>query len=197
MSRPLILLEFDDVIVVSRASRLEALRHAVAVDGLSVSEEVFDEQCAGLSFAAAARAIYARGPQATDETAIELAAARANRHYATTSARGTTLAPAISDFLHREAARSRLGLVAAAATDEVAKVLELSGLEDCFSIVECDGHGAHSLAQLWSRARLRLLRLSPGANAEVIALVASSNGFAAAGAAGCRADFVHAGSRET
>ena len=197
MGRPLILLEFDDVVVASRDARRDALRQAAAFDNVIFGDAFFDERCAGLSFDEAARAAYSASPLAADETAIELTSVRAGRNYAAVAARGTLLAPGVGEFLRHQAGTARLGLVAAAPAAEVTRLLELADLADSFESVFCDddGVGDRSLAALWSRARARLLRRDSGSNAEVVAVVAvvaSANAFNAAQTAGCRATFAAA-----
>lgn len=199
MSRPLILLEFDDVIVISHDARLDALRQAAAADEVTFSDTFFDEQCAGQSFAAAARALYSTSPFATDETAMELATARAGRNYAKATARGLMLMPEVGEFLRHQAERARLGLVAVTPATEVHHLLELAGLTERFDSIVCDDDGGTqgSLVELWERARARLLRRESALDAEVVAIVASASAFEAARTAGCRPSFMAAGSRAT
>lgn len=197
MRRPVILLEFDDVIVMSRDARRDALRQAAAIDEVSFSDSFFDAQCAGQSFAAAARAVYLHTPRATDETAIELAAARAGRSYAAATSHGTMLTPEVGEYLRHQTENAKLGLVATTPAAAVTQLLEFAGLAECFTFVVCDDDqaGEHSLAELWTRARARLLQPESAPAGEVVALVASNSAFEAARAAGCRASFRTAESR--
>ena len=187
MGAPLILLEFDDVIVVAHEARREALRQAAAADAVTFTDVLFDAQCAGVPFRLSARTVYASTPFQGDETAIELAAFRAARHFKAALARGALLAPGIAEHLRLRSANSRFGLVAASPADDVMPLLELAGLADAFSTIVCDDERdeSHSLAALWTRARARLSRSAAGSN-EVVAIVASAAALEAARKAGCR-----------
>lgn len=189
MAPSLILLEFDDVIVVAREARREALRQAAAVDGISFSDALFDEQYAGVPFPMATRTVYSSTPFHGDETAIELAAVRAARHFKAALARGAMLAVGVREYLRDHSANARLGLVAAAPADDVMPLLELAGIADFFSAIVCDDDrpDSDSLTALWTRARLRLTRGARADSAEVVAIVASAAALEAARAANCRA----------
>jgi beta-phosphoglucomutase-like phosphatase (HAD superfamily) len=138
MTDPIIFLEFDDVLAETRAPRLAALRDALAVEGIEFSDESFDESCAGLSFAAAARAAIrvARTTRGfADETSVDLAALRASRAFGESTARGIPLARGAAEFVRAAAGRARLGIVTRAPRRDVDLVLSFSGLADSFECI--------------------------------------------------------------
>ena len=185
MSLPIILLEFDDVFASTRALRAGALRSALAVDGLSLTDDMYETSCAGLSFAAAARAACRVARGGADETTVELAALRADREYARCAARGIALAAGAADFVRGAAGAARLGLVARSARRDVSLLLTFAGLDDAFEcvITEEDCTGPEPSPDPFAKARTRLARRSPVAQDEGVALVASVGAAAAARAA--------------
>jgi beta-phosphoglucomutase-like phosphatase (HAD superfamily) len=188
MSAPIIFLEFDDVLAETRAPRLAALRSALDVEGVAFSDENFDDACAGLSFAAAARAaIRTSGVtgRAADETSIELAALRAVRAFGEAAARGFPLARGAAEFVRGAAGNARLGIVTRAPRRDVELVLSFSGLADSFACVVTaeDYTGPEPASDPFDAAIGRMARGHPVTIGEGIALVASFNGVAAARAA--------------
>ena len=185
MALPLIFLEFDDVIADTRALRVAALRSALGAGGVSLTDDLYDASCAGLSFAAAARAACRAMRAETDETALELAALRADREYAARTAQGLALAAGAGAFLRGAAGAARLGVVTRSARRDVSLVLSLAGLDDAFECVvtEEDYTGPEPSPEPFGHARMRLARSAPGALAEGVALVASLSAATAARAA--------------
>jgi beta-phosphoglucomutase-like phosphatase (HAD superfamily) len=188
MPAPIIFLDFDDVLAETRAPRLAALREALESDGIAFSDERFDESCAGLSFAAAARAVIrlvgVTGKPA-DETGVALAALRAERAFGATAARGLPLCVGAAAFVRRSAGNARLALVTRAPRRDVDLVLSFSGLGDSFECVVAaeDYTGPEPSSEPYDAALGRMARGRAISIGEGIALVASLNAVAAARAA--------------
>ena len=185
MALPIILLEFDDVLADTRALRAGALRTALAADGVSLTDDAYEHSCAGLSFAAAARAACRAARVNADDTAIDLAALRADREYAGRAARGLALAAGAAEFVRGAAGSARLGVVTRSARRDVSLLLSFAGLEDAFEcvITEEDYTGPEPSPEPFAHARMRLARRSPVALGEGVALVASLGAATAARAA--------------
>jgi beta-phosphoglucomutase-like phosphatase (HAD superfamily) len=188
MQAPIIFLDFDDVLAETRAPRLTALRDALAADGVEFSDQTFDDACAGLSFAGAARAAIRRANVAgrfADETTIELAALRAIRAFGESAARGLPLARGVAAFVRGAAGIARLGIVTRAPRRDVDLVLSFSGLADSFECVVAaeDYTGPEPAGDPFDAAIGRMARGRPVTIGEGIALVASLNAVAAARAA--------------
>lgn len=175
MAIPAILLDFDDVLAETRALRIDALRSALAGDGIALPDERFDASCAGLSFAAGARAAYMAAGAALDETAIALAALRAGRAYSARTANGLALSSGAREFVLGAAGLARLGIVTRSARRDVELVLSLAGLDEAFECVvaEEDYSGPEPSPEPYAHARIRMASHGPVALTEGIALVAS------------------------
>jgi beta-phosphoglucomutase-like phosphatase (HAD superfamily) len=188
MTLPLILFEFDDVLAETRTPRFAALRDALAAEGVALSDDNYENACAGLSFAAAARAairIAGVAGRGADETSIELAALRASRAFGESVARGLPLARGIAAFVRGAAGIARLGIVTRTPRRDVELVLSFSGLTDSFECVVAaeDYTGPEPASDPFERA---MFRMSEGRAVRVggnIALVASLNAVASARAA--------------
>ena len=194
-----VLLEFENVLAVTGDARREALRRALADDGLALEPARYDDCCAGRPVRdAVAAAVAAAGAATTlaattraarlDDTAIDLAALRAERYFAEQVGKGVTLAPGAREFVEHAHGRARLGLVTRASRREVEFVLGLAGLAAAFECVVCADDvaagkpdpGGHRLAL----SRLSRKRAVPPAQA--LALEDTLPGIRAARAAGTR-----------
>ena len=182
MALPIILLEFDDVLAETRVLRAGALRSALALDGVALTDDVYETSCAGLSFVAAARAACRATRVSVDETAIELAALRADREYARRAARGLALSVGAADFVRGAAGVARLGLVTRSARRDISRLLAFAALEDVFECVvtEEDYRGEEPSSEPFALCRMRLARRAPVALGEGAALVSSLGAAAAA-----------------
>jgi beta-phosphoglucomutase-like phosphatase (HAD superfamily) len=182
---PLILMEFDDVLAMTRPHRLDALRAALAAEGASLTDEVFDGQCAGLSFAEAGRAALRAAGAAVDELSIELVALRADRAFGAITSRGLSLSPGASTFVRNAEGSARLGIVTRAARRDVESVLALADLGDAFECVVAreDYSGPEPSPDPFEQAVVRMASRGAVTIGEGLALVASLNGVAAARAA--------------
>jgi phosphoglycolate phosphatase-like HAD superfamily hydrolase len=182
---PLIFIEFDDVLAETRLHRLMSLRSALAVDGVALSDDVFETQCTGISFAGAARVALRAAGVAADATALELVALRADRAFGTVAARGLSLAPGARDFVRNAAGAARLGLVTRAARRDVDLVLSMADLSDAFEcVVVCEDYeGPEPSPTPFDTAVFRMASRQAVTIGDGSALVASLNAVAAARAA--------------
>jgi beta-phosphoglucomutase-like phosphatase (HAD superfamily) len=185
MPAPIILLEFDDVVVETRSRRAAALRSAVGPLGVELPDETFEAVCDGLSFAGAARMAFRAAGTVADETAIEIAALQAGRAFSQSVAGGAPLAPGAGEFVHNAGGQARLGLVTRAARRDVDALLALAGLADSFECVVTaeDYSGPEPSPEPYEVAVVRMAHRAPVVVGETVALVASLNAVAAARAA--------------
>jgi beta-phosphoglucomutase-like phosphatase (HAD superfamily) len=188
MPAPIIFVDFHDVLAETRAPRLAALRDSLAVDGVEISDEAFELACAGLSFAAAARAamrVANLSGRAADETTIELAALRASRAFGVAAARGLPLTLGAAAFVRAAAGKARLGIVTRAPRRDVDLILSFSGLADSFECVVTaeDYTGPEPASDPFEIAIGRMAFGQAVTIGDGIALVASLNAVAAARAA--------------
>lgn len=188
------LFELEGVLVDTHAARRDALRRALADDGVTLTPAAYDAWCAGLPADDAAAVALSRlaatsdAARALDDTARELMARRAERAFASHLAAGATLAPGARAALDALAGALRLGLVTRARRREVDGVLALAGLEAHFAcIVTADD--VRSPRPAPDGHRLALARLAARGGATASATVAFEDdalGVAAARAAGLR-----------
>ncbi|MGZ9194406.1 MAG: HAD family hydrolase [Gemmatirosa sp.] len=188
------LFELEGVLVDTHAMRRDALRRALADEGVALTPGQYDAWCTGLSpDDAAAEAVRRLAPttdaaRALDDTARELVARRAERTFSTGLAADMTLTPGARAALDAMAGMLRLGLVTRARRREVDGVLALAGLEAHFAcIVTADDVRVPRPAP--DAHRLALARLAARGGAAPAATVAFENdalGVAAARAAGVR-----------
>ena len=150
-----------------------------------VSDDDFETQCTGLSTAGAVRGAFRVAGSSTDETAIDLAALRADREFAAAVARGIPLAPGARDFVLAAAGSARLGVVTRAARRDVDHVLGLAGLADAFECAVCaeDYAGPEPSPEPYDSAVFRMASRAAVVIGEGVALVASLSSVAAARAA--------------
>jgi HAD superfamily hydrolase (TIGR01509 family) len=181
-----ILFEFDGVLADTRAARRAALMRSLAVDGVSVRDDEYDDACAGLSLDEGARAAAALRGRAYDETDAALAALRAERHFAEWVGKGVTLAPGARAFVEAAVGRTRLGVVARASRREVEFVLALAELTHAFECVVTadDGLPPKPSPVGYTAALARLARRGPVRAERVVALEDGVAGIQAARAAG-------------
>lgn len=180
--RPILLFEFDDVLIAMRQERIAALRRALRDEGIQLTDEIYDTVCDGLSFTAGARAMYRYAGVPADDTAIELAALRAGDAFSDAVHRAPRLAPGAHDFVLRAAGQARLGVVTRAERRHVEPVLRLADLQDAFEcVITADEYaGPEPSAEPFSLALTRLSKRGEVRGGEEIALVASFSAVAAA-----------------
>lgn len=181
-------MDFDDVLVETRAPKLAAVRGALAHDGVAISDELFDTGCLGVSVATAVRNGYRLANVMADETMIELAALRADRAFAADVQRGLPLAPGAAAFVRGAAGQVRLAIVTGAARRDVELLLGLSDLCDLFDcVLTADDHsGAEPSPDPYDAAAFRLAHGEAILAGGGTAMIASLNAAAAARAARLR-----------
>ena len=179
-----LLLEFEGVLIETRAMRRHALALALAEEGVAVSERTYDEQCAGLSVRQSVRAAARAAGAPRDETALDLAALRAERNFAAAIGKGVSLAPGAAAFIDQAAGQSRLGIVTRASRREVEFVLGLAGLEAAFEcVVAADDAESKPSPAPFLLALARLSRRRAAATRDALAIEDSVYGVRAARAA--------------
>jgi beta-phosphoglucomutase-like phosphatase (HAD superfamily) len=183
---PIILMDFDDVLISMRAERIAAMRRALQEDGIALKDEMYDSFADGLSFTGGVRAIYSWAGTPDDETGIELAALRAGDAFSDAVHRAPRLAPGARDFVLRAAGQARLGIVTRAERRHVEPVLRTAELSDAFEcVITADEYaGPEPSAEPFSLALTRLAHRGGVRAGEEIALVASLSAVAASRAAG-------------
>ena len=184
-----VLLELEGVVVRTHALRREALRSALAEDGLALSSATFDDVCHGMPVRAAVRACYAAEELATDETAVDLAVLRAEKAFAASLGAGATLVDGAMDGLASLHARARLGVVTRATRREAELMLSLAELAWLFELVITADDvplAPKPSADPYARAMARLARRRPIDPRRVMALEDGRGGIRAARAAGLR-----------
>lgn len=181
-----VLLEFENVIASTREARRDALRDALAADGVALDDARYAEEWAGLpARSAGAAAAHAAGAT-LDPTALDLLALRADRAFAERLGKGVVLAPGAREFVDHAHGRARLAVVTRASRREVEFVLGLSGLAPAFEcVVTADDVAAAKPDPAAHRAALaRLDRRRALTAAAALAVEDAAPGFAAARAAG-------------
>jgi HAD superfamily hydrolase (TIGR01509 family) len=165
--------------------RREALARALADEGLSPDARTLDTVAALPTRAAAATAV-ARARRGGDDTAVELATLRAERHFAALIGKGVSLAPGARELLGAAAGVARLGLVTRASRREVEFVLALAGLDGAFECIVAaeDVASPKPSPEGYRRALERLARRRAAPPAGALALEDAAAGVRAARAAG-------------
>ena len=130
-----VLVEFEGVLVTTAHARRAALQHALADDGITLTDAEFERCCLGFPPREAVLAAAGLRKVKLDETATDLATLRAERYFADDIAKGVSLAPGASEFVADAGARAPLGIVTRASRKEVDFVLGLAGLEAAFDVI--------------------------------------------------------------
>ena len=179
---PIVLMDFDDVLIAMREPRIAALRRALVDDGIELTDDAYDSVADGLSFVGGVRASYAWAGRPDDETGIELAALRAGDFFSDAIHRAPRLAPGARDFVLRAAGQARLGIVTRAERRHVEPVLRMAELGDAFEcVITADEYaGPEPSPDPYLLALTRLARRGGARAGEEIALVPSLRAVAAA-----------------
>jgi HAD superfamily hydrolase (TIGR01509 family) len=130
-----VLLELEGVIADTGEARRDAIFAALRADGVKLPESEYRDLCAGLSFDDAVRAAFRSGGRGRDETAIALAAHRAERAYRAYIGKGLTLVEGARETLERLHDSVRLALVTRAPRNDAMFVLSLARVEHLFTCV--------------------------------------------------------------
>jgi beta-phosphoglucomutase len=183
-----VLFELEGVVADTHGARREALLRSLADDGVTLSDEEYAAECAGKPVREAVRAaVLARGAGA-DETAVDLAALRAERYFSARLGKGLSLAPGARQLIEALAGRARLAVVTRASRRETDLVLALADLQLAFECaVTADDVGAPKPApEPYERALARLARRRPVPPTRALALEDAESGVRAARSAGVR-----------
>lgn len=130
-----VLLELEGVLTDTGEARRDAVLAALRTDGIQLSPDEYRDVCAGLSFEAAVRAARVHDGRTSDETAVAIAAHRADRAYRAYIGKGLTLVEGARETLERLHASARLALVTRSPRNDALFVLSLARLEDLFTVV--------------------------------------------------------------
>ena len=130
-----VLLELEGVIADTGEARRDAIAAALRADGIQLQGAEYRDLCAGLAFEDAVRAAYRNAGRAGDETAIALAAHRAERAYRAYIGKGLTLVEGARETLERLHESVRLALVTRSPRNDAMFVLSLARVEHLFTCV--------------------------------------------------------------
>jgi len=182
-----VLLEWEGVLADTRAARRDALRTALAAEGVAHTLSDDDEQLRGLGVAASVRTVL-RHMGCADATLAELLVLRATRAFGETLASGLVLLPGAGVFVERLQSRARVAVVTRASRAETETALRLAGLEDAVTTLTCADDVADEApcAAAYAAACAKLSRVRPLAPRDALAAVDALPAIRAARAAGLR-----------
>ena len=130
-----VLLELEGVIADTGEARRDAISAALRADDIQLQGAEYRDLCAGLAFDDAVHAAYRNAGRAGDETAIALAAHRAERAYRAYIGKGLTLVEGARETLERLHDSVRLALVTRSPRNDAMFVLSLARMEHLFTCV--------------------------------------------------------------
>ena len=130
-----VLLELEGVVTDTAEARRDAVVASLRADGIPLSAAEYLELCAGLAFDDGMRAVFRSVGRGSDETAIALAAHRAERAYRAYIGKGLTLVEGARETLERLHESVRLALVTRSPRNDAMFVLSLARVEHLFTCV--------------------------------------------------------------
>src|ERR687886_281975 len=130
-----VLCELEGVLVETAELRRRALQRSLSDEGLTLTDEQFDEHCAGLPLESSVRAAIATLRTPHDETLVDLLALRAERQFTSLAAQGIVLTPGAREFVERTQGVAPLAIVTRARRREVRLVLSLASLDSAFECI--------------------------------------------------------------
>ncbi len=140
-----VLLDWEGVLADTADSRRDALRAALADEGIAFVEAAYARFGAGRSVRSAVARLL--GTSAADATLAELVALRAEREFAARLQQGFAIDPAAARFVELAQLRAPVVIVTAAGRAESDAALRLAGLHDsCAAIVTADDVGGDAPA---------------------------------------------------
>ena len=140
-----VLLDWEGVLADTADARRDALRAALADEGIAFDEAAYARFGAGRSVRAAVARLL--GTSAADATLAELVALRAEREFAARLQQGFAIDPAAARFVELAQLRAPVVIVTAAGRAESDAALRLAGLHDsCAAIVTADDIGGDAPA---------------------------------------------------
>ncbi len=185
MDVPVLLVEFEGVVVETAQARREALVESLAVEGIVCTEAILAQASGHATEDAVRRARRAAGAP-DDETAVELGRLRAERAFAARAGKGLALAPEARVVFERLVSHARVALVTRASRREVEFLLGLAGMEGLFRPIVAveDVRPAKPARDPWLAALARVGQLFPGQQLRALAVEDHVVGLRAARAAG-------------
>ena len=182
-----VLLEWEGVLADTRAARRDALRGALAAEGVAHTLSDDDEQLRGLGVVASVRTVM-RHMGCADATLADLLVLRASRGFADAMAAGLVLAPGARAFVQAVQSRARVAVVTRAARAETEVALRLAGLEDAITTLVCadDVPDESPCAAAYRAACARLARVRAMEPRQALAVVDALPAMRAARTAGTR-----------
>jgi beta-phosphoglucomutase-like phosphatase (HAD superfamily) len=140
-----VLLDWEGVLADTADARRDALRAALADEGIAFDEAAYARFGAGRSVRSAVARLL--GTSAADATLAELVALRAEREFAARLQQGFAIDPAAARFVELAQLRAPVVIVTAAGRAESDAALRLAGLHDsCAAIVTADDVGGDAPA---------------------------------------------------
>lgn len=189
-----VLVEFDGVLADTRAVRRAALLDTLKQDRITISETEYRDRCSAMPVRAALRAAYAVRHVSVDETAIELAAVRAEKSFSSAVQSGLSLTAGARAFIEAAQTQTRLAIVSRATRSDIETTLSLAQLEHAFEfiIADDDAFAPKPSPASYLGAIERLKRRRAVSVRNVIALEDGASGIHAAKDAGLRCAVVGA-----
>lgn len=172
-----VLFEFDGVLADTREARRTALLDALEDDGVVLTDAEYDEWCAALPVRSAARAALSLRDVTADETAIDLATVRAERHFSRSADGGLSLNVGARALVESMQGQTRLGIVSRASRRDIETTLSLAQLDYAFEFV-ISGDDPHLPKPSAEPYRASIERLARRRTVPVSAIVALEDGAA-------------------
>jgi beta-phosphoglucomutase-like phosphatase (HAD superfamily) len=182
-----VLLEWEGVLANTWSARRDALRAALAAEGIAHAIADHDDQLCGLGVTAAVHTVL-RHIGARDPVLADLLVTRASRAFAAALATGLTVDPCAVRFVRTMQTRSRVAVVTRASRAETELVLQLAGISDAVTTLICadDVDGLAPGALAYGRAIAHLSRVRPLVPYDALAVVDGGPSIRAAREAGLR-----------
>jgi HAD superfamily hydrolase (TIGR01509 family) len=131
----IVLLELEGVVADTGEARRDAIFASLRADGVMLADSEYRDLCAGLSFEDAIRAAFRGAGRGGDETAMAIAAHRAERAYRAYIGKGLTLVEGARETVERLHETVRLGLVTRAPRNDAMFVLSLARVDHLFTCI--------------------------------------------------------------
>ena len=187
-----VLVELEGVIADTRSARRSALKASLAAEDVALSDAEYEQTCVALPVRAAVRAALALRGIRDDETRVDLATLRAERHFASNLESGVSLVPGAISLIESFHGQTRLGIVSRARRREIEPIVVLAGIDHAFEfiIADDDPFPPKPAPACYAGALDRLGRRRSVDRKHVVALEDGTAGIRAAKAAGLRCGVV-------
>lgn len=187
-----VLFEFDGVLADTREARRTALLDALEEDGVVLSDTEYDESCRALPVRSAVQVAFSLREVAADETSIDLATVRAERHFSRSAESGLSLTVGARALVESMQGQTRLGIVARATRRDIEATLSLAQLDYAFEFVISgdDPHLPKPSPEPYRAALERLARRRAIPVSNIVALEDGAAGIRSAKGAGMRCAIV-------